>query len=173
MGRVMSVAAFPMVAALNGLTFFTIAVLAVVRATFDPAVYIGRRPLLADVGEATDVPLDRANGIHQGVFAVGWMVGPLVGAVLIATVGAVASFSAPFGLFVLAALAVTAIGVGDAGQRAGAGRHLPRHRCDTGCGLGGVGDPAWSRPSRRVIPLVPRPANKVRAVGFISDSRWP
>lgn len=118
----LSVAAIPVVAAFGGLTFFAIAVLAVVGATFDPAGYTGRRSLLVDVAEATDVPLDRANGIHQGVFAVGWMVGPLVGAVLIATVGAVASFWAPFGLFVLAAVAVTAMGVGDAGQRARAAR---------------------------------------------------
>ncbi len=118
----LSVAAIPVVAALDGLTFPAVAALAVVGATFDPAGYTGRRSLLVDVAEATDVPLDRANGIHQGVFAVGWMVGPLVGAVLIATVGAVASFWAPFGLFVLAAVAVTAMGVGDAGQRARAAR---------------------------------------------------
>lgn len=118
----LSVAAIPIVAWLGGLGFATIALLAVVGATFDPAGYTGRRALLVDAAEATDTPLDRANGIHQGVFAVGWMLGPLIGAVLIATVGAVSSFWAPFALFLVAAVAVVAMGVGDAGQRARAAR---------------------------------------------------
>lgn len=118
----LSVAAIPVVAALGGLSFLTIALLAVAGATFDPAGYTGRRSLLVDVSEATGVPLERANGIHQGIFALGWTLGPLAGAVLIAAAGAVDSFWAPFAMFVLAAVAVTAMRVGDAGQRARAAR---------------------------------------------------
>ena len=118
----LSVAAVPVVAWQGGLGFPVLALLAVVGATFDPAGYTGRRSLLVDVADATGMSRDRANGIHEGVFAIGWMIGPPLGALLIATVGAVASFWAPFGLFLVAALAVAAMAVGDAGQRARAAR---------------------------------------------------
>ncbi len=114
----LSVAGIPVAASVGDLGFGVIAGLALLGAVFDPAGYTGRRSLLVDVAESTRLPLDRLNGIHEGVFALGWMLGPLVGAVLIATVGAVASFWAAFVLFVVAAGSVAAMGVGDAGQRA-------------------------------------------------------
>ena len=153
----LSVAAIPVVAALGGLSFLTIALLAVAGATFDPAGYTGRRSLLVDVSEATGVPLERANGIHQGIFALGWTLGPLAGALLIAAVGAVASFWAPFAMFVLAAVTVTTIRVGDAGQRARAARQ--REGDDEGGTLGGwTGAVAglttlWRDPALRIVTV--------------------
>jgi MFS family permease len=114
----LAVASIPVVAMLGTLDFPTIVVLAVVGATFDPAGYAARRSILPDAAEAAGRPVDPLNGIHEGVFAVGWTVGPVVGAALIATVGAEQSFWAPFVLFLVASGCVAAMRVGDAGQRA-------------------------------------------------------
>lgn len=114
----LSVAGFPLVALAADLTFPLILTLAVLGATFDPAGYTARRALLPDAAAAARRPVDPLNGVHEGVFAVGWTVGPLVGAALIATVGSVRSFWAPFGLFLLAAALVAAMRVSDAGQEA-------------------------------------------------------
>jgi MFS family permease len=114
----LAVASIPVVAMLGNLDFPTIVVLAVVGATFDPAGYAARRSILPDAAEAAGRPVDPLNGIHEGVFAVGWTVGPVVGAALIATVGAEQSFWAPFALFLVASGCVAAMRVGDAGQRA-------------------------------------------------------
>lgn len=113
-----SVAAFPLVAVIVDLTFPVVLLLAGLGATFDPSGYTARRSLLPDVAAAARRPVDPLNGVHEGVFAVGWTLGPLMGAVLIATVGAVQTFWAAFGLFLLAAGLVAGMRVGDAGQKA-------------------------------------------------------
>jgi MFS family permease len=64
----------------------------------------------------------RLNGIHEGVFSVGWVIGPLVGSLLIATLGAVPAFWVPFVLFLISALLIVFLHVGDAGQDAKAAR---------------------------------------------------
>ena len=92
--------------------------LAVLGATFDPAGYTARRSILPDAAEAADRPVDTLNGVHEGIFAIGWTVGPVAGAALIAAVGAAQSFWAPFVLFLVASGCVAAMRVGDAGQRA-------------------------------------------------------
>lgn len=111
----LSVAAFPLVAAQDDLTFGWILALAVIGAAFDPAGYTARKSLLPDVATASGYPLDRLNGVHEGVFAVGWTVGPALGAVLIGLVGPVTVFWAPFALFVVAILSIVLLRVGDAG----------------------------------------------------------
>ena len=113
-----SVAAFPIAAALGDLTYPVIVALAVLGAVFDPAGYSARRALLPDAAQASGVALDRLNGIHEGLFLVGWTVGPVVAAGLIAGAGPAAAFWLPCALFAVAALAVAAMRVGDAGQRA-------------------------------------------------------
>ncbi len=113
-----SAALIPVAAAIGDLTLPVIAGLAVLGATFDPAGYTARRSLLPDVAEVVDIGVDRLNGIHEGIFAIGWTLGPLLGAVFIAAAGASGAFWVPFVLFLLAALCVAAMRVGDAGQRA-------------------------------------------------------
>lgn len=113
-----SVAAIPLVAMTGDLSLGWILGLAILGATFDPAGYTARKALIPDVGEASGFPTDRLNGIHEGVFAVGWTIGPLVGSVLIATIGAANSFWVPFALFLVATACIVALRVGDAGQRA-------------------------------------------------------
>jgi MFS family permease len=118
----LSVAAIPIVASLTDLTYTWIVVLAVIGATFDPAGYTARRSLLPDVSTASGMPIERLNGIHEGVFAVGWTLGPLLGTALIATVGPETVFWAPFALFLMAAVCIAAMRVADAGQAARAER---------------------------------------------------
>lgn len=113
-----SVAAVPIVALTGHLTYGAILALAVIGAVFDPAGYSARRALIPDVSQAAGMDTDRLNGIHEGVFLVGWTAGPVIAATLIAGVGPEATFWLPGGLFVLAAIAVGGIRAGDAGQRA-------------------------------------------------------
>lgn len=113
-----SVAAFPLMAWLFGLSLPTIIVLALIGAIFDPAGYTARKSLIVDVARESRIDTDRLNGIHEGIFATGWTLGPLIAAVLIATVGAISSFWVPFALFLVAALLISILRVTDSGQQA-------------------------------------------------------
>jgi MFS family permease len=113
-----AVVAFPIVALTSELSGSTILIIAVIGAIFDPAGYTARKTLLADVAKASDIKLDRLNGIHEGFMGVAWVFGPAVGAGLISTVGAVNSFWVAGGLFVFAALAIVFLRVGNLGKDA-------------------------------------------------------
>lgn len=113
-----SVAAVPIVALTGHLTFGAMLALAVIGAVFDPAGYSARRALIPDVAKAAAIDTDRLNGIHEGVFLVGWTGGPVIAAALIAGVGTEATFWLPCALFIVAAIAVGGIKSGDAGQQA-------------------------------------------------------
>ena len=112
----LSVAAFPIVAATFGLSNPSILLIAVLGATFDPAGYTARKTLLTDVAKASDADLNHLNGIHDGIMGVAWILGPAVGAGLIASVGAVNSFWVSAALFIIAALAISFLRVGDAAK---------------------------------------------------------
>jgi MFS family permease len=114
----LAVVAFPVVALTSGLSSTTILIIAVVGAIFDPAGYTARKTLLADVAKASDIELDRLNGIHEGFMGVSWIFGPAVGAGLISTVGAVNSFWVAGGLFIFAALTIAFLRVGNLGKDA-------------------------------------------------------
>jgi MFS family permease len=113
-----AVVAFPIVALTSELSGFTILIIALIGAIFDPAGYTARKTLLADVAKASDIKLDRLNGIHEGFMGVAWVFGPAVGAGLISTVGAVNSFWVAGGLFIFAALAIAFLRVGNLGKDA-------------------------------------------------------
>jgi MFS family permease len=113
-----AVVAFPIVASTSGLTSSTILIIAVIGAIFDPAGYTARKTLLADVAKASEIKLDRLNGIHEGFMGVAWVFGPAVGAGLISTVGAVNSFWVAGGLFIFAALTIAFLRVGNLGKDA-------------------------------------------------------
>ncbi len=111
-----SVGAIPFVALLTDLSFAWILVLAALGAAFDPSGYTARKTLITDAATASRMDLAKLNGIHEGLFAVGWTVGPVLAAGLIATVGAITAFWVPFALFIIAAIAVSFMRVADAGQ---------------------------------------------------------
>ena len=112
----LSVAAFPIVAMTFGLSNLSILLIAVAGAVFDPAGYTARKTMLPDVATAADVDLDRLNGIHEGFMGVAWVFGPAIGAGLIAGIGSINSFWVAAGLFVIAALTITFLRIGDAGK---------------------------------------------------------
>jgi MFS family permease len=114
----LAVFAFPIVALTSGLSSTTILVIAVIGAIFDPAGYTARKTLSADVAKASDIELDRLNGIHDGFMGISWIFGPAVGASLISTVGAVNSFWVAGGLFIFAALTIAFLRVGNLGKEA-------------------------------------------------------
>ena len=114
----LAVLAFPIVALTYGLSSLSILLIAVVGAIFDPAGYTARKTLLADVAKASEIELDRLNGIHDGFMGISWILGPAVGAGLISTVGAINSFWVSAGLFVIAALAIVFLRVGNLGKDA-------------------------------------------------------
>jgi predicted MFS family arabinose efflux permease len=113
-----AVVAFPIVALTSGLSSTSIFIIAVIGAIFDPAGYTARKTLLADVAKASDIELDRLNGIHDGFLGVAWIFGPAVGAGLISTVGAVNSFWVAGGIFIFAAMTIAFLRVGNLGQDA-------------------------------------------------------
>lgn len=113
-----SVALIPIVALATELKFSWILILAALGAVFDPAGYTARKTLIPDVAAASQMDIAKLNGIHEGVFAVGWTLGPALAAVFIATIGATSSFWLGFVFFVVAALCVLVMRVEDAGQKA-------------------------------------------------------
>lgn len=118
----LSVIAFPILAFFTDLSFALILVLAVLGATIDPAGYTARKSIIPDSAAASNVDQDSLNGIHEGLFALGWTFGPLIGALSITVFGPVNSFWIPGALFIFAALCISALRVGDAGQDARAER---------------------------------------------------
>ena len=112
----LSVAAFPIIAMTFGLSNLSILLIAVAGAVFDPAGYTARKTMLPDVATASDVNLDRLNGIHEGFMGVAWVFGPAIGAGLIASIGSINSFWVAAGLFVIAALTIAFLRITDAGK---------------------------------------------------------
>ena len=131
-----SVAAFPIVAATFGLSDLSILLIALLGATFDPAGYTARKTLLADVAMASDADLDHLNGIHDGTMGVAWIFGPAVGAGLIASVGAVNSFWFSAALFLIAALVISFLRVGDSGKDSRELAKLTGEKTDTSLRIG-------------------------------------
>ena len=117
-----AVAAIPLVAMVTDLNLSIILALAMLGAVFDPAGYTARRALIPDVADASGMEVTRLNGLHEGIFSIGWIVGPLVGSLLIAALGDTAAFWVPFALFVIAAILIGFLRVGDTGQVAKAER---------------------------------------------------
>lgn len=150
----LSVAAFPIVALTQDLTLGWLIALAMIGATFDPAGATARRTMLPDVAAAARFPLDRLNGIHEGIFGIGWAVGPAAGALLIARVGPEQAFWAPCALFVVAIAAIVLVRVGDAGQQA---RGRPGETGDDGTtgwrGLVAGGRVLWRDHALRAVTL--------------------
>ncbi|MGB8022168.1 MAG: MFS transporter [Candidatus Nanopelagicales bacterium] len=109
-----SVALFPLAERADLLGLGEIAVIAVIGTLFDPAGYTARKSLIPDVTAASQIPIDRVNGIHEGVFAAGWVVGPALGAIGISTVGAINTFWITAAAFVAAVLAVRGIRIAEA-----------------------------------------------------------
>ena len=111
-----SVLLFPVVDAVGDLTFGVILALAVLGAAFDPAGYTARKALIPDSAHASGIDIRAANGVHEGFFASGFVIGPALGAVLISIIGAVHALIAAGAMFGIAAMSVALMRVIDSGQ---------------------------------------------------------
>ena len=107
----LSVVMFPVLDGFGVLGYGAILSLTVLGAAFDPAGYTARKALIPHVSATSGVARDQVNGMHEGLFAGGWVVGPMVGALGIATIGSVASMWIAFAAFVVAAASVLAMRV--------------------------------------------------------------
>ena len=88
------------------ITFALLVLLALGRAIVSPAGGTSRKSIIPDVAGPAGLSLERANSIHEAVFATGFAIGPAVGALFIGLIG-------PFDVFyvvaVFSALSATAM----------------------------------------------------------------
>lgn len=106
-----SVALIPTFALTIGLTPALILLAAVLGAVFDPAGYTARKTLIQPVAQMTGIRLERANALHEALFAFGFSIGPAAAAVGISVLGTTNTFFAISVLALLAALSISLLGV--------------------------------------------------------------
>jgi len=108
-----SVLMFLVVNAVGDLTYTWILIIAVLGASFDPAGYTARKALSPNAGTASGIEIDSANGRHEGIFAIGWMVGPAIGSACIKWSGPMLAFAVTAVMFAAATIAVSLMNVDD------------------------------------------------------------
>ena len=101
-----SVVAFPLLALTGNLSGATILIFALIGAIFDPLGYTARKTMIQPTAESGRVDVQKLNGIHEGLLGSSWIIGPALGAWLIALVGAANSFWVVSAFFLVAALAI-------------------------------------------------------------------
>lgn len=111
-----SVAAIPVMAATVGLTVPTLVVLAALGAAFDPAGIAARESMLPAAAKAAGWRLDQANSIYEANYSVAYLIGPGVGGVLVAIVGAERTLWVTALCFVLSILTISFLRLEQAGR---------------------------------------------------------
>jgi MFS family permease len=112
----LSAAAIPIVANTAGLSVLVIAVLAAVGAAFDPAGIAARESMLPAATTSAGWSLDRMNSLYEANYNVAYLVGPGIGGVLIATVGAENTLWVTALGFVLSIVTITFLRLDNAGR---------------------------------------------------------
>ncbi|MCB1003579.1 MAG: MFS transporter [Acidimicrobiales bacterium] len=110
-----SLAAIPLVDLTIGLDLGWLVGLAVVGAIFDPAGVTARETMLPAAAGRAGWPLERVNGLHEAIWGAAFILGPGVGGVLIAWVGAIDAMWVTTVGFLLSAACVSALRVPHAG----------------------------------------------------------
>lgn len=82
----------PLAAGLWEMSLVMLIIIALLRGVVSPAGPTSRKSLVPDVARVGRLTLDRANSIHEAVFASGFAIGPALAATLIAQVGAINTF---------------------------------------------------------------------------------
>ena len=98
----LSVAAIPVLALTVGVDVINTAVLAALAALgafFDPAGMTARLSMLPEAAERADWTLDRINSVYEASFNLGYITGPGIGGLLIATLGGVNTMWVTAGAF--------------------------------------------------------------------------
>ncbi|OMC40635.1 MFS transporter [Mycobacterium sp. IS-1264] len=114
-----AVAAVPLIAWFFGpraINVVDLAVLAFFAAAFDPAGTTARDSMLPEAAGRARWSLDRTNSIYEAIQNLGFIVGPGIGGLMIATVGGVNTMWLTAGLFGLSILAIGALRLEGAGK---------------------------------------------------------
>lgn len=112
----LSVAAVPLAAAFDVLSLPVLALLAATGAAFDPAGATARETMLPEAAGAARLRLERVNGVHEAVFGVAYLIGPGIGGLLIALVGARATLWVTAAAFTVSALVLLLARIPGAGR---------------------------------------------------------
>jgi MFS family permease len=92
LGQAVSVVLVPLFNLNFGITLLALIVLSVIKNAFGPGSQTARKSLVPDVAEKAGLSLDRANSVHESVFAAGFAVGPAIASFLIASIDVYAAF---------------------------------------------------------------------------------
>ena len=106
----LSVSLIPVFAMTVGITPALILFAALLGAVFDPAGYTARKTLIQPVATLSGVRLERANALHEALFAFGFSIGPALAAVSIGVLGTVNTFFVVAGMSLSAAVCVAVLG---------------------------------------------------------------
>jgi MFS family permease len=87
----------PVVHSFVEIGFVLLVFLAMARAIVSPAASTARKSIIPDIAGPARISLERANSIHEAVFATGFAIGPAVGAAFIAVIG-------PYDVFIVVAM---------------------------------------------------------------------
>ena len=90
----------PIVSGLWELTLAWLIFISIFKALFTPGGSTARKSLIPDVAKPAGMTLDRANSIHEGLFASGFAAGPALATFLIANIGSASTY------FVIALFAI-------------------------------------------------------------------
>jgi len=82
----------PFAAATIGLSIPTLILLGILRGIVAPGGGTARKSLVPDVAAPAKMTLDRANSIHEAIFAAGFAIGPALATFCIATIGSTNTF---------------------------------------------------------------------------------
>jgi len=82
----------PLVAGLWGLSLIGLIILATLKNIVAPAGPTARKSIVPDVAAPANMTLDRANSIHEAVFATGFAMGPALATFCIALIGSAETF---------------------------------------------------------------------------------
>ncbi len=111
----LSVALIPLASATVGLSIPLIAALAALGAAFDPAGIAARESMLPATARSAGWRLDRVNGLYEANYNVAYLIGPGVGGVLIATIGAVNTLWVTTACFALSIVTIAFLRLDGAG----------------------------------------------------------
>jgi MFS family permease len=92
LGQGISVVLVPLFNNFWGIGLVSLIVLSVIKMVFGPGSQTARKALVPDVAEKAGLTLDRANSVHESVFAAGFAVGPAIASFLIASIDVYAAF---------------------------------------------------------------------------------
>lgn len=94
----------PAVAAVLTMNLALLIAVGVLRSIVGSGGGTARKALVPDAAEAAQIPLTRANSIHEAIFATGFAIGPAIASISISQLGAINTFYVVGGFSVLAAV---------------------------------------------------------------------